>query len=185
MSSLFGSFRLPEQLSQNLPRPQPWKPKNKTAAPDPNKGARETAGDDKKPGGLKEADDILEVSADEFDDDTTVASKDQKVAAEGANGTEEQKKKKNRRKKRTRKQKQQLLQKQILERHGKCTCECHSDLAIALAKAENLAKQEAAGESPSEKDKGGGASVGTSGVLGNLANSKAVGWSGCSLGRGC
>ena len=103
MSSLFGSFRLPEQLSQNLPRPQPWKPKNKTAAPDPNKGANETAAEDKKPTGLKEPDDILEVSADEFDDDTTVASKDQKVAAEGANGTEEQKKKKNRRKKRTRK----------------------------------------------------------------------------------
>ena len=74
----------------------------------------------------KKADDILDVSADEADDAEVKEAK--------PTGTEEQKKKKNRRKKRTRKQKHQLLQKQILEKHGKCSCECHSDLAAALAR---------------------------------------------------
>lgn len=76
--------------------------------------------------------DVLEVSSDE-----TTISVSQSPQAEDPTvniGAEEKKKKKNRRKKRTRKQKQLLLQQQMLQQNGKCTCECHSDLAAALAR---------------------------------------------------
>lgn len=103
-----------------------------------------------------EADDILEVSSDEANEgdllnpvtgssqflsketmstvnDDKEDGEENKDSPSGA-AAEEKKKKKNRRKKRTRKQKQLLLQLQVLQLNGKCTCECHSDLAVALAK---------------------------------------------------
>ena len=80
------------------------------------------------------ADDILEVSSDDLEGKDEVNEDQPEGTGTKPQAAEEKKKKKNRRKKRIRKQKQLILQQQILKDHGKCTCECHSDLAALLAK---------------------------------------------------